>query len=348
MAAPRVDADGVTLSLSDAARHLAGVRLWQEVRIPGDHLDLAWRDGEWSVHLPRPGVDRMEYLFELRRHDGHTETVLDPVNERRVGGAFGDHSVVEFPGYAAPHWLALDAPPGSYEDIAVPSAALGDTVHVRLWSPAGLADGAPAPLLVVHDGPEYDRLAFLTRYLAAMVRALQLPPLRAALVSPGPRDAWYSAEPAYAAALCTEVLPTVDARAPATRWVGMGASLGGLAALHAHRTYAGWFDGLFLQSASFFHPVHDAHESRFARYPAITEFVRGMIEADHDPWPVPVVVTCGAIEENVENNRLLTATLARLGYDVAKAEVRDVHNYTAWRDAFHPHLTTLMRKVVAT
>jgi enterochelin esterase family protein len=61
-----------------------------------------------------------------------------------------------------------------------------------------------------------------------------------------------------------------------------------------------------------------------------------------------VVVTCGAIEENVQNNRLLTATLARLGYDVRKAEVADVHNYTAWRDAFHPHLGTLIRKVVAT
>ena len=32
---------------------------------------------------------------------------------------------------------------------------------------------------------------------------------------------------------------------------------------------------------------------------------------------------------------------------VAKHEVPDVHNYTAWRDAFHPYLTTLLRKVVA-
>ncbi len=348
MGGPEVDADGVTFALPDVPHHLAGVRLWQEVRIPGDQLDFDWAHGTWRLRLGRPPVDRMEYLFELCLADGRTETILDPGNPRRVGGAFGDHSVIEFPGYSAPHWLGLPADDGICADLAVPSAALGSTVHVRLWSSAGLAAAAPAPLLVVHDGPEYDRLAGLTRYLAVLVKTFEIPPVRVALLAPGERNAWYSADPCYASALCTEVLPTLDAEAKATRWIAMGASLGGLAALHAHRTFAGWFDGLFLQSASFFHPVHDAHESRFAHYPAITEFVRSMLEAEQDPWPVPVVVTCGAIEENVQNNRLLTATLARLGYDVRKAEVADVHNYTAWRDAFHPHLGTLIRKVVAT
>jgi enterochelin esterase family protein len=341
------DASSVSFCVPDPDHVLAGVRLWQEVRLPGNLLAFSRLDGAWRLTLPRPGVDRMEYLFELRHHDGRVETVVDSGNPLRAGGAFGDHSVVQFPGYVPPAWLAVDAPPGSIEDMVVRSKAVGADVHVRLWSSAGLRTGAPAPLLVVHDGPEYDALASLTGYLAAMVRSFDVAPLRAALLSPGPRDEWYSAEPRYARALCTEVLPTVDAHAPATSWIGMGASLGGLAVLHAHRTYAGWFDGLFLQSASFFHPAHDAHESRFARYPAITAFVSGMLGAQKDPWPVPVTVTCGSIEENVENNRLLTATLARLGYDVAKHEVPDVHNYTAWRDAFHPYLTTLLRKAVA-
>ena len=342
----RVTDAAVTFSYADPQRSLAGVRLWQEVRIPADQLGFLWRDGHWELTVKRPAVDRMEYLFELDR-GGHVETVLDPDNPLRVGGAFGDHSVAEFPGYHRPAWLSAGQAQGTVEEMVVPSEAVGADVHVRLWSSAGLPAGAPAPLLVVHDGPEYDQLASLTQYLSVVVRSSEVPRLRAALLSPGPRNEWYSAEPRYARALCTEVLPTVDAHAPATRWIGMGASLGGLAVLHAHRTYAGWFDGLFLQSASFFHPAHDAHESRFSRYPAITAFVRGMLESDRDPWPVPVTVTCGGIEENVENNRLLTATLARLGYDVVKREVRDMHNYTAWRDAFHPYLTTLLRKVVA-
>jgi len=58
-----------------------------------------------------------------------------------------------------------------------------------------------------------------------------------------------------------------------------------------------------------------------------------------------VVLTCGAIEENVENNRLMTAALRAGGYQATLHEVPDVHNYTAWRDAFDPHLSRLLRQV---
>lgn len=67
-----------------------------------------------------------------------------------------------------------------------------------------------------------------------------------------------AASPAYARALVTEVLPTLP---PTTCTIGMGASLGGLALLHAHRSFPRAFDALFLQSGSFFHPEHDAHEA---------------------------------------------------------------------------------------
>ena len=56
-------------------------------------------------------------------------------------------------------------------------------------------------------------------------------------------------------------------------------------------------------------------------------------------------MTCGRIEENIENNRTMARALAAQGYDVALHEVPDVHNYTAWRDAFDPYLTGLLRMV---
>ena len=61
--------------------------------------------------------------------------------------------------------------------------------------------------------------------------------------------------------------------------------------------------------------------------------------------PVPVTLTCGAIEENVDNNRLMAQALRARGYPVAWHEVPDMHNYTAWRDAFDPYLTRLLRLV---
>ena len=60
---------------------------------------------------------------------------------------------------------------------------------------------------------------------------------------------------------------------------------------------------------------------------------------------MPTVFTCGAIEENIENNRLMIMTLQGRGYPAALHEVPDMHNYTAWRDALDPYLTELLGRV---
>jgi enterochelin esterase-like enzyme len=80
-----------------------------------------------------------------------------------------------------------------------------------------------------------DALASLTRYLAAGVAGRWLPRMRAALLSPGPRDRWYSANTHYARALAGAVLPALARRLATSRRIGMGASLGGLAMLHLTR-----------------------------------------------------------------------------------------------------------------
>ena len=63
-----------------------------------------------------------------------------------------------------------------------------------------------------------------------------------------------------------------------------------------------------------------------------------------EPTPVPVVLTCGTVEENRANNEAMTAVLQRLGYDARFVLRRDAHNYTAWRDALDPHLTGLVTR----
>jgi enterochelin esterase-like enzyme len=59
---------------------------------------------------------------------------------------------------------------------------------------------------------------------------------------------------------------------------------------------------------------------------------------------VPVTLTCGSAEENVHNNRVMARALSAQGYPAALHEVPDMHNYTAWRDAFEPHLTGLLAR----
>jgi enterochelin esterase family protein len=341
-----VTATEATFRFADPERRLAGVRLAQQVRIPGDRLDFARAGDDWQLTLPRPRVWRMEYRLELRRPDGGTEEVCDPANPLRAPGAFGAKSVLEFADYRPPSWLDAPVLPGSATRLPVPSRYLRAEVAVTLWAPADAGPTERLPLLVAHDGPEYDELSSLTTYAAAMIAAGRLPRHRVALLSPGDRDEWYSASVTYAKALALAVLPTIRRRfAVAGPVVGMGASLGALAALHAQRRHPGLFGGLFLQSGSFFSRRLDPQERAFGRYARIARFVgetrRGTLAAE----PVPATLTCGELEENLANNRAMAGVLHAQGYRVGLVELPDVHNYVAWRDAFDPHLTGLLAEV---
>jgi enterochelin esterase-like enzyme len=226
----------------------------------------------------------------------------------------------------------------------VPSRPLRATVVVDLWSPAGVADGTPLPLLAVHDGPEYEARSALTERAAAWIAEGRVPAHRIALLHPGPREEWYSASALYARALANEVLPALGrAVAVAGAPVGMGASLGGLAVLHAHRRHADALAGLFLQSASFFMPRHDHMEKGFQRFGRIVRFVRGVVREERTfAHPVPAVLTVGADEDNVHNNRRVAAALKLQGYAAELHEAPGGHDYETWTAAIDAQLPRLL------
>jgi enterochelin esterase-like enzyme len=336
----------VVFRLSDPDGRYAAVHLRSDLPLPEDRSALARHDGEWRLDLDLPAVSRLEYQFEVRHRDGGSERVLDPGNPHRAPGAFGEKSVLLLPGYAPPRWTVQEGVAGRTEELSVRGRGLGREVALQLWSPEDAGPAEALPLLVAHDGPEYDALAGLTRFAAVGIRSAALPRHRVALLAPGERDEWYSASARYAGALVRDVLPAIGA-AVAVRAapVGMGASLGALAMFHAQRRHPGAFGALFLQSGSFFVPRFDAHESGFPRYQRIVRFVRGTLRGGAGVDAVPAMLTCGSAEENVHNNRLMARTLAAQGYDAALREVPDTHNYTAWRDALDPHLTRLLARV---
>ena len=345
MTAPILTAETLTFRMPDPEHKLRGVRLQQDVRLPGELLGFE-RDGDdWVLTVPRPDVDRMEYSFEIQ-FEGGSEWICDPANPRRVGGAFGDKSVLEMPGYSAPKWLDADPPRGDRRELSLPSRGLDHDVPGVLWSSHGSSDDDELPLLVVHDGPEYDALSSLTLFLDAMVDDGRLRAMRAALLAPVDRHESYAASAPYSRALALGLVPALHKLAPTSVTLGMGASLGGLAMLHAQRSHPGTFSGLYLQSSSFFHRLLDEQESSFERFQRVTAFVESVLRSGPAPEPVPIVMTCGLIEENVENNRLMTRSLGAQGYDTRLVENRDVHTYTGWRDTFDPNLVDLVRRVL--
>lgn len=341
--ATAVDHDAVVWRLADPDGDLTGVRLWSDF----DLGDTAFQpeDSGWTLCRLRgtlPQVDRLEYVFEVTRN-GHTASVLDPGNPRRVGGAFGEHSWLPL-GYEQPAWLDIEPVAGERQALVVAGTPVGD-VHVEIWSPAGTDSDAELPLLLSHDGPEMDALGELTRFVGAMIAAGRFSPMRVGLLAPGLRDERYAANPAYAEALCDQVLPVLRAHSPSnTRPVLMGQSLGALAALHAEWTHPGTFAGLLLQSGSFFTPELDRQESGYAQWQPVTSFVAQVLTAVRAPSRLPLGVCFGTAEENAANNRRMASKLAALGLDVELGEVRDGHTFTCWRDLLEPNLTDLLRR----
>ncbi len=311
-------ASEVCFRLHDHDRRLSAVRLVQGV-VPASP-DFAYDPASctWELRLPRPPVHRIEYKLDLRYPDGGAETVCDPDNPRRIGGGYGESSVLWCGDYREPDWLRHPQAAGAWRDVDLPLPAVRSEIVARIWSP----DTPTGNVLVAHDGPDFQRYGQLARYTAAMIGANRVPPYHLVLLPPGERLEWYSANPAYARAVAADVLPKLAAELGTERpVVGVGASLG---AAYTAARYNQPFD-LDATAASVGYPMF-------------------MKPYDGGAW-VGVSKIRNAVEENLANNRDMADTLRRHGYPVTFVEVPDAHNWTGWRDALDPHLTSLLQRL---
>ena len=337
---PVVSATGVRLHIPARVAKLDGVRLELDWSLDLDHEFVSDGAGGWQLDIPRPLVHRMEYKLVLR--SGDNESVdLDPTNPLRVPGPFGDKSEIRFPDYREPNWLTtpLDGTTVEVEDVP---KSLDRPIPVQLFSPTVLGD-QPAPLLIAHDGSDYNDRGGLLRWACATDR-----PVRVALLDPphGYRNAWYAANPDYADHVATVLLPELRQLVPVSSVVGMGASLGAVSTMTIHRRHPEALDGLVLQSGSFFHRQLDSQESNWPEFGQVTDAVAAMTAAMAvEVRQVPTLMTVGAVEENRANNERMAGALAFQGYDVDARLVPDAHNMIGWRDAWYPGLDQLMGKM---
>ena len=193
-------------------------------------------------------------------------------------------------------------------------------------------------LLVVLDGPEYQRQMRLTGLLRRFVERGEVRPHRVAFLVPEDRMETYSASARFAGSLADTVagLPGKP--------VGLGSSLGALALLHAHRSTPAAFSGLFLQSGSYFRRRSDPQESRFDRFGRIDRFVGTVLRGVGEPMPVATTLTCALDEENYVNNAAVARALAEQGYPVEFHAARGGHDWPTWRKALELHLPALLRR----
>jgi enterochelin esterase-like enzyme len=344
MAAPSVIEQQLVFTLQDPSHQWIQVSLDCDDAIAGRRSFRRSVSG-WALAIPRPNLDRLEYRLVVTDRAGVTKVICDPENPELTPTVFGERSVGLMPGYQRPAWMRRrDSPDrGTFTELAFKDEQIGE-LPIQVWAPSSLPAGQPAQLLVCHDGPEYARLASLPQYAAAVIADQTLPAFRIALMEPLDRDAWYAGNPDYVAA----ELKALDLIGESHPFLGspvvMGASMGGLAALLVGFAAQRQVAGVFSQSGSFFTPDLDPQE---ASYPYFTEVTQAVARIDRrkPSHRLRIGMTCGLLEENLADNQRMARQLSALGHHVEFATVRDLHNYTAWRDSLDPTLTDLLRTV---
>jgi enterochelin esterase family protein len=339
---PLVDPHGVTFVYRGYADQVL-LRMFISGLPAAQPLARVGESDLWALRLDLPPQSRFEYKFEVRHGDA-SEWITDPLNPHRAADPFGANSVGQGWGYAPPDWTRPDpgVRAGTLEEFTLDSRHLGPR-RVRVYVPARFRRTRRYPLLVCHDGDDYLRYAELKVVLDNLVQRLEIPPMVVALVNSPDRLKEYVGYEPHAAFVAGELLPQLAERFPldddpSSRGL-MGASLGGVASLHAAWRNPGTFGRLLLQSGSF--AFTDIGENRRGPvFEPVVKFVNAFRAEPGRPAD-RLYVSCGIYESLIYENRSLVPLLQEQRLQVRYEEARDGHNWQNWRDRLRAGLTYL-------
>jgi enterochelin esterase family protein len=331
---PLVDGSDVTFVYRGQA-DAVNLRCWISGLDTAQPLQALAETDLWAATIELPKGSRIEYKFEVTSN-GARQLVLDPLNDVIAHDPFGANSVCQGFGYERPAWTLhnSEARVGKIEHQQLQSTVFRDTREVQVYLPARYRLNRRYPLLIVHDGADYLRFADLKIVLDNLITRLEIPPLIVAMIQSPDRLREYAGDDRHADFLSQELLPFMTATyplsdEPAARAI-MGASFGGVAALHAAWRYPDLYGRLLLQSGSYAFSDIGRHQ----RGEVFDPVVRFMNEFRERPG-VPaerIYMSCGIYESLIYENRSLLPRLQQQGIDVRFEEVRDAHNWENWRD----------------
>ncbi len=314
------------------------VRHWLDIFPPLPDFTRFEGTDLWTASLDIPEDARFDYKLAVSSH-GRQRLKLDPLNPKRAPNPWGPNSELRGSAYAPPAWTRLNdgVPHGNVSRHEFNSATFGEDRAVHLYRPA--AGGARA-LLVVHDGDDYLEFARFATVLDNLIAARDIPPVAAVLSGPVDRRGEYRANPAHAAFIVDEVLPRARAETETDSAIAMGASLGGVASLHAAWAHPGVFDGLILQAGSFVAKLGGP----FHRGPVFGPVVRFMRNFNDRPGAMlgRVHISCGSYDGLINEARSMTELLSARGATVGFTESAAGHDWRAWRDLLRPALVHVL------
>lgn len=298
----------------------------------------------WHLTIEVPDNSRFEYKLNVIRN-GRQKWILDPLNPQTARDPFGANSVCHTQGYRFPDWANPDdeARAGSLHRLLMERTSVGDNQRIQLYLPARYRRSRRYPLVIVHDGKDYLKYAALKTVLDNLIHRLEIPPMIVALTQSDDRLNGYAGNDQHARFIAEELLPLLESRLPLQRNPDarclMGASFGGVAALHTGWRYQGLFGKMLLQSGSFAFTDIGWHQ----RSPAFDPVVRFVNEFRREPGKPAekMYLSCGTYESLIYENRSMVPLLQEAGINIKFRESRDGHNWENWRDRLREGLSWL-------
>ena len=257
--------------------------------------------------------------------------ILDPVNSRQAMGGYGPNSEVTMPLYRPPQEIIArtGVPRGTLDTLLFRSTLLGRAHPLIVYLPPRYAStGAPHPVLFVLDGGEYLGLGLMNVVLDNLIADDAIEPPVCVFLDPrtnpgnpqtSTRMKDYTMSDSFVAALVTEIRPFLLQKyritGEAARTGIMGASLGGLAALHASFERPDVFGLCAAQSGALWW-----QESRLLR------------RIEQEPVkPFRVYLDTGTMRDAQDESRRARAILTARGYQLHYEEHPEGHNWFNWR-----------------
>ncbi|MCB9919749.1 MAG: esterase family protein [Planctomycetes bacterium] len=305
-------------------------------RMPGTNL--------FHLTIDIPARSRVEYKLEIRKN-GQRRLIADPHNPHFARDPYGANSVVQGAGYEFPDWALEDseARRGETQDHKIESRVFGGARDLRVYLPARYRPTRRYPLLVMHDGQDYERFASLVTILDNLTHRLEIPQMVVVMTQSPNRLHEYADDPRHADFIADEVVSWADERfslvdSPSARGLG-GASFGAVASLSTALRKPGVFENLFLQSGSFAFTDIGDHD-RGPLFDPVVQFVNRYRDAPTRPAQ-RIFVSCGTYESLIYYNRSMVPILRDTGAELRYVEARDGHNWENWRDRMREGLSWL-------
>ena len=276
---------------------------------------------------------RMDYKFILDDSEG----VLDPWNPRSQPSAFGTSSYFWMPLYRVPDFAHHHGTAhGTLEEFTWESEILGKSRAVKVYLPPDYAEAEEEAYasVYVHDGHDYLHFTNIADLADNAIANGRIPSVILVLVPPVEREKEYGANAAFAQAIAGELVPHVDrnyrTRTEAKWRATLGASMGGLCAVHLAGSYPDVFGNCAGQSSAF-----------FADSPL--ERVALCLESDAPRKDLRIHLDVGTYEKHYIKNllsgsRRLAAAIGAKGYPLQYLEVHEGHSWGSWRARIIPAL----------